>query len=91
MGINAAFDNGEFANIVKDPLRVSQIKHRATIEVTKDGTVGSAASAIELVGLSAAVSEPKEITINRPFLFLVRDKELKAILFAGKFSNPPKA
>ena len=90
LGINAAFDEGEFTNIIEDnPLKVSQIKHRATIEVTKDGTVGTAASSIELVGLSAALDVPKNININKPFLFFVRDKELKAILFAGKFSNPP--
>ena len=35
LGINAAFDEGEFTNIIEDnPLKVSQIKHRATIEVT---------------------------------------------------------
>ena len=63
--------------------------HRATFEVTKDGKAGAAASAIELVGLSAALDVPKEIAINKPFLFFVRDKELKTILLAGKFSNPP--
>ena len=90
LGINAAFDEGEFTNIIEDnPLKVSQIKHRATIEVTKDGTVGAAASSIELVGLSAALDVPKNININKPFLFFVRDKELKAIVLAGKFSNPP--
>ena len=71
--IDAAFDDGEFDNIVKNlPLRVSQIKHRATIEVTKDGTIGAAASSIELVGLSAAIGLPKEIKINKPFLFLLQ-------------------
>ena len=82
---------GEFTKIIEDnPLKVSQIKHRATFEVTKDGTAGAAgaASAIELVGLSAVRDVPKEININKPFLFFVRDKELKAILLAGKFSNP---
>ena len=83
---------GEFTKIIEDnPLKVSQIKHRATFEVTKDGKAGATASAIELVGLSAVRDVPKEININKPFLFFVRDKELKAILFAGKFSNPPEA
>ena len=48
--------------------KVSKIKHRATIEVTKEGTVGAAASAIELVALSASLSAPKTIDINKPFL-----------------------
>ena len=90
MGINAAFDEGEFEEIIKNlPLKVSDIKTRATIEVTKDGTEGSAASAVELVSLTAATEIPKTININKPFLFFVRDVELKAILFAGKFSSPP--
>lgn len=89
MGIKKAFDQGEFEGINKnEPLKVSDVKHRATIEVTKDGTVGAAATSIELVTLSASLFRPKEININKPFLFFVRDTELNAIIFAGKFSNP---
>ena len=60
-----------------------------TIEVTKEGTVGAAASSVELVALSASLSGPKPITINKPFLFFVRDTKSNAILFAGKYSSPP--
>jgi len=89
LGVEAAFNSGEFQGIVADePLKVSKIKHRAAIEVTKEGTLGVAASAIELVALSASLSAPKTIDLNKPFLFFVRDKELNAILFAGKYSNP---
>jgi len=89
LGVDAAFDTGDFKGIVEDePLKVSKIKHRATIEVTKEGTVGAAASAIELVALSASLSAPKTIDINKPFLFFVRDTQLNAILFAGKYFNP---
>merc|ERR1712021_182692 len=89
LGIDAPFNTGEFKGIVEDePLKVSKIKHRATIEVTKEGTLGVAASAIELVALSASLSAPKTIDVNKPFLFFVRDTELNAILFAGKYSNP---
>jgi len=89
MGIKKAFDQGDFEGIKKnEALTVSDVKHRATIEVTKDGTVGAAATSIELVSLSAPVSLPKEININKPFLFFVRDTESNAIIFAGKFANP---
>jgi serpin B len=89
LGVDAAFDTGDFKGIVEDePLKVSKIKHRATIEVTKEGTVGAAASAIELVALSASLSAPKTIDVNKPFLFFVRDTQLNAILFAGKYFNP---
>ena len=57
MGVNGAFDEGGFENIVQnEPLKVSAVKHRATVEVTRDGTVGAAASAIEIVSFQANVS-----------------------------------
>jgi len=87
--IDAPFDDGEFDRIIQDePLRVGKVKHRATIEVTKDGTVGAAASSIELVALSASLSLPKTVDINKPFLFFVRDTDLNAIVFAGKYADP---
>jgi len=87
LGIEEVFNSGEFDGIVKDePLKVSNVKHRAAIEVTKEGTLGVAASSVELVALAAGFS--KTIDINKPFLFFVRDTELNAILFAGKYSNP---
>jgi len=87
--IDAPFDDGEFNRIIQDePLRVGKVKHRATIEVTKDGTVGAAASSIELVALSASLSLPKKVDINKPFLFFVRDTDLNAIVFAGKYADP---
>jgi len=89
MGIEKAFDEGDFEGINKnEPLRVSDIKHRATIEVTKDGTVGAAATSLELVTLSASLFRPEPINIKYPFLFFVRDTELNAIIFAGKYANP---
>ena len=89
LGVDAVFEEGDFSGIIDhEPLKVSKIKHRAAIEVTKEGTLGVAASAIELVALSASLSAPKTIDINKPFLFFVRDTQLNAILFAGKYSNP---
>merc|ERR1712142_727267 len=87
LGIQEVFASGEFDEMIADEnLKVSNVKHRATIEVTKEGTVGAAASSVELVALAAGFSG--KININKPFLFFVRDTELNAILFAGKYSNP---
>ena len=88
LGINAAFDDGGFRGIVKEnDFKVSQVKHRAVVEVTKDGTEGAAASAIEIVPLAASIKLPKEISINKPFLFFIRDTVLKTLLFTGKYTN----
>ena len=88
MGINAAFEKGEFDEIIKTPLKVSKINHRATIEVTKDGTEGTAAQALEFVATSDFDIVLEDVVIDRPFIFYLHDTTQKAILFAGKYSNP---
>ena len=87
MGINAAFEEGDFEQILsKDPLKLSDVKHKVTIEVTEEGTVGAEASTVELFrGFS---DEPTIITINKPFMFYVYDTLQKVIIFAGKYTNP---
>ena len=92
MGVHGPFSEGGFDRILADEdLKVSQIKHRAIIEVTKDGTVGAAATAIEFVPLFGAFGAPQVIDINKPFLFFLRDKTQKTILFAGKFGGLDEA
>ena len=89
MGVNGVFDEGDFKNIVlNEPLRISAIKNRATIEVTKCGTSEDPASTIEIDSFQPSVNLPKEINIDKPFLFFIRDTELKAVLYAGKCTNP---
>ena len=91
MGIDAAFDDGEFNEIIKDvPLRFSQVKHRAMVEVTKDGTEG--ADAVQSYSRprnrrTTNLQLPKVINIDQPFLFFIRDTVLKTLLIAGKHTN----
>ena len=56
--------------------------------MTKNGTVGAASFSIELVALSASLSLPKTVDINKPFLFFVRETDLNVIIFAGKYADP---
>jgi len=89
LGVNAAFEEGDFEQILsKDPLKLSDVKHKVTIEVTEEGTVGAAASAVELVVFGGFSDEPTIININKPFMFYVYDTLQKVIIFAGKYTNP---
>ena len=89
MGVNAAFEEGDFDKILReDPLKLSDVKHKVTIEVTEEGTVGAAASAVELVVFGGFSDEPTVITIDKPFMFYVYDTLQKVIIFAGKYTNP---
>ena len=47
MGVKAAFNVGEFNKLTRyDKMKVSDIKHKALIEVTREGTIGVAATGI---------------------------------------------
>ena len=45
-------------------------------------------SGIELVPLSGGFIEPEEVIINKPFIFIIRDKVKKVPLFVGSVMDP---
>jgi serpin B len=54
--------------------------------VDESGTEAAAATA---VAMEEEAPEPLvELTIDRPFIFLIRDIETDAILFIGRVLNP---
>lgn len=71
-------------------LFISDVVHQAAITVDEQGTEAAAATAV-IVGVTSAEPEPPEfveMTIDRPFIFLIRDTETGAILFVGRVLNP---
>ena len=67
-------------------LSVSDVFHRATIDVDEAGTVASAATAL-MVTLSSAQVLP-HFAVNRPFLFFIVHKPTKTPVFLGRVVNP---
>ena len=68
-------------------LLISDVVHKAFVSVDEAGTEAAAATAV-IVGITRAVpSEPIELTIDRPFIFLIRDRETGTILFLGRVIN----
>jgi len=47
-----------------------------------------AAAATAVIMREEAPDQQAEVTINRPFIFLIRDIETGAILFVGRVMNP---
>jgi len=89
MGMPDAFDpdNADFSGI--DGTRLLFIQkafHEACISVDEKGTEAAAATAV-VIGLTAAPTS-LTITINRPFIYLIRDIQTNAILFVGRVINP---
>ena len=67
-------------------LFISQIKHKAMVEVDEAGSEAAAATAIEMATRGASITAP--FHADHPFLFCITDKSTGAILFLGRMSNP---
>jgi len=55
--------------------------------VDEKGTEAAAASAV-IMKLTAMPSQLVEVTVDRPFILLIRDIDTGAILFVGRVLNP---
>jgi len=65
-------------------LFITEIVHKAFVSVDEAGTEAAASTAVVL-GIE---SLPPSVTIDRPFVFLIRDIETGAILFVGRVADP---
>jgi serpin B len=71
-------------------LSVHAVVQQALVEVDEQGTVAAAATAVSVCSECNAVTEPETITLDHPFLFLVRDVRSGGILFMGHVTDPSK-
>lgn len=67
-------------------LSISDVLHKGFVSIDEKGTEAAAATAV-LLGDTAA-PEPATLVVDRPFLFLIRDKPTGAILFLGRVVDP---
>ena len=91
LGIVDVFDkNKADLSNMGDHLFVSQAMHKADIDFTEKGIKAAAVTVILIDTNMAKPTEEKPviITINKPFLFLVRDKKTKENWFVGTVYNP---
>jgi serpin B len=89
MGMPVAFSGAaDFSGMTGNPeLFISDVVHKAFVAVDEAGTEAAAATGVIMP--TAAPPEPTvEVTIDRPFIFLIRDIETGAILFVGRVLNP---
>jgi serpin B len=92
LGMVSAFQPGvaDFSGMdgSKNPY-VSEVLHKAFIDVAEKGTEAAAATAVGMAG--SAAPQGLEIFANRPFLYFLRDQPTGAILFMGRVLDPSKS
>jgi serpin B len=88
MGMTDAFDMGaDFSGMDGTyDLYIEDVVHKAYVSVDEAGTEAAAASAV-VMNLKA-VMENAEVTLDHPFIYLIRDIETGTILFIGSLVNP---
>jgi len=67
-------------------LYVSGAFHKAFLKVDEQGTEAAAATGV--VVATRAALPPPEVRVDRPFLFLIRDRESGSLLFLGRIADP---
>jgi serpin B len=91
LGVRTMFtDTADFSGISSASLAVDSVQHEAVLTIDEQGLEGAAATA--LVARAAAmvrdVTEPVEVHVDRPFLFLVRHRPSGAIYFLSRVVRP---
>ena len=92
MGMTDAFSkmNADFSAMAgNEDLYIKDVVHKAFVSVDEKGTEAAAATGIVVEPITTrAGKDPVVVTVDRPFIFLVRDIDTGAILFIGRVLNP---
>jgi serine protease inhibitor len=94
LGMSDAFvDKSDFSgmNGLKD-LFISDVVHKAFVEVNEAGTEAAAATGVAMAAKSMPRPEPQpvEFRADHPFLFIIRDNKTGSVLFLGRMVDPTK-
>jgi len=90
MGMPVAFvwEVADFSGMTGNrDLFIADVIHKAFVSVDEAGTEAAAATAV-VMPTAMPPEEPVEVTVDRPFIFLIRDIETGAILFVGRIVDP---
>ena len=92
LGITDVFDinSANLSNMSNSKLYVSEALHKANIDFTEKGVKAAAVTVfgIKNLALPLETPEPEEIRIDKPFLYVIKDKNTGEIWFVGTVYEP---
>ncbi len=91
MGMRDAFNpsTADFSKMSDGDLFISEVKHKAVVDVNEEGTEAAAVTSVEMRATS--IEQPKDyfsFVADRPFFFVIRDDATGSILFMGALYDP---
>ena len=89
MGMPDAFGaHADFSGMTGNRgLSISKVVHKAFVSVDETGTEAAAATGVMMM-LSLPSKDSIPVTVDRPFIFLIRDTATGTVLFLGRVMNP---
>nr|WP_246593663.1 serpin family protein [Evansella tamaricis] len=92
LSMHSAFNpsTADFLNMVskEEEIFISDVKHKAYMEVSEEGTEAAAVSSVEMRGGSVGSENTFEMVVNRPFIFQIRENNTGVPVFLGYINNP---
>jgi serpin B len=67
------------------PVCISEVKHKAFVDVNEEGTEAAAVTSVEIRVVSIG---PLVVVVDHPFLFVIRERLSGTILFIGRIMKP---
>ncbi|SDD90690.1 serpin family protein [Actinokineospora iranica] len=88
LGVRTVFSTeADLTGISPDPLAVQAVLHESVLKVDEQGFEGAAATAV-MMRLMSLPAEPVEVTVDRPFLFVVRHVGTGVVYFVARVTDP---
>jgi serpin B len=92
LGMRSAFSpTADFSGIDdRRDLQISQVVHKAYIDVSEAGTEAAAATGLGVALVAMVRTEVPVFRADRPFLFQIRDTRSGLVLFTGRVMDPKR-
>ena len=91
LGMRIAFGIGpvDFSRMCEPPglIWIDKVKHKTFVQVDEEGTEAAAVTSVEMTYESAGPSSIP-FRVDRPFVFVIRERTSGALLFMGKIVEP---
>ncbi len=91
LGMEEAFEGGfeeMFIGTINGPTSIDKVLQKTWMEVNEEGTEAAAATMVEVKRLGISDDQPFTMTVDRPFVFAIRDVRSGAPLFLGTVVSP---
>jgi serpin B len=88
LGMADAFADADFSGMDgRKDIVIDDVYHKAFVAVDEKGTEAAAATGV-VMRLTAVLTPAPQVKFDRPFLYLIRDRQTEAILFIGQVTDP---